>query len=93
MATEIVRHPDRYALVVDGDEVGELDYHDRPGTRVMPHVGVRPSHRNRGLAEQLTRHALAEARAEGLAVDPVCPYVAALLRRHPELATVEARPR
>ena len=73
-----------YRLTVDGEEVGELDFHHRGDVRVLPHVGVRRPYEGRGLAAQLTRRALDDARADGVQVDPVCPYVAAYLRRHRE---------
>lgn len=38
----------------------------------------------RGLAGQLTRHALDWASARALQVKPTCPYVASWLERHPE---------
>jgi predicted GNAT family acetyltransferase len=71
-----------YRLTVDGSEVGELDFHQRGDVRVLPHVGVRPAYEGQGLAARLTRRALDDARADGVLVDPVCPYVAAYLRRH-----------
>lgn len=49
-----------------------------------------PGHRKKGLAGRLVGHALREARAEGLQVDPVCPYVATFINRHPEYADLLA---
>ncbi|MCU1370553.1 MAG: hypothetical protein JWO77_1747 [Ilumatobacteraceae bacterium] len=74
----------RYHLVVDGDDVGELDYRDGDGRRVFTHTGVRPSLEGQGLAAQLVRRGLDDAREEGLEVVPQCSYVAAYLARHPE---------
>ena len=77
-------------LLVDGAEVGELDYHASGPHRALPHVGVEPTHRGAGLAAKLTRRALDDARAEGVRVVPICPYVRAYLGRHPEFADVVA---
>jgi len=74
----------RYRLLADGVEVGELDYRDADGRRTFTHTGVRTSHQGRGLAAQLVRRALDDARAEQLAVVPRCSYVAAYLAEHPE---------
>jgi hypothetical protein len=74
----------RYHLLVDGAEVGELDYRDADGRRVFTHTGVRSSHQGRGLAAQLVRRALDDARAEHLAIVPQCSYVAAYLAEHPD---------
>lgn len=38
----------------------------------------------RGIAGQLTRHALDWARSSDMKVRPVCPYVAKWIERHPE---------
>lgn len=74
----------RYRLLVDGGEVGELDYRDADGRRTFTHTGVRTSHQGQGLAAQLVRRALDDARAEQLAIVPQCSYVAAYLAEHPE---------
>ena len=76
-------HGGRYRLLVDGHEVGELDHVDRDGVRTFTHTGVRPSHEGRGLAAELVRRALDDARAEGVRVVGRCSYVAAYLDRHP----------
>ena len=69
---------------------GELRYvrrevEGRP-VMVIPSVVVDRAIEGRGVAGALTRTALEWARAEGWRVDPVCPYVDAWLRRHPEFA-------
>jgi predicted GNAT family acetyltransferase len=74
----------RYHLVVDGDEVGELDYRDADGRRTFTHTGVRPAFGGKGLAAQLVRRGLDDARAEGVQVIPQCSYVAAYLAQHPD---------
>jgi predicted GNAT family acetyltransferase len=74
----------QYHLVVDGTEVGELDYRDRDGRRVFTHTGVRPAYEGQGLAAQLVRRALDDARTEHLTVVPECSYVAGYLARHPD---------
>ncbi|MGN6694566.1 MAG: GNAT family N-acetyltransferase [Aquihabitans sp.] len=83
----------QYHLVVDGTEVGELDYRDGDGRRVFTHTGVRPTHEGQGLAAQLVRRGLDDARAEQLKVVPQCSYVAAYIAQHPDdidlLATTE----
>ena len=57
---------------------------------VIPSVVVDRAIEGRGVAGALTRAALEWARAEGWRVDPVCPYVDAWLRRHPEFAGLRA---
>jgi predicted GNAT family acetyltransferase len=80
----------QYVLVVDGADVGELDHLDEAGTRVMHHTGVRTAFEGRGLAAQLVRRALDDARADGVVVVPTCWYVAGYLDRHPADADLRA---
>ena len=51
---------------------------------VMHHTTVPAALEGRGIAAALVAAALAWARSEGLRVRPVCSYVAAYMRRHPE---------
>ena len=65
----------------------------RRGTMVsMHHTYVPPALRHHGIAAEMVRVALAWAKAEGLAVEPTCSYVAAYLRRHPDAAAVHIGP-
>ena len=51
---------------------------------VLHHTEVPPALEGRGIAAALVAAALAWARSEGLRVRPLCSYVAAYMRRHPE---------
>jgi len=61
-----------------------IDYQLDNKCLTLPHVGVPKPLEGRGIAGELTRVALDWARAEKLRVIPVCPYVQAWMRRHPE---------
>ena len=50
----------------------------------MNHVGVPGAVGGRGIAGELTRHALDWAEAQGLKVRARCPYVARWIERHAE---------
>jgi predicted GNAT family acetyltransferase len=57
----------------------------RAGRRIaLIHTEVPPDLEGRGLASKLARSALEHARAEGLTVIPICPYVASFIRKHSE---------
>jgi uncharacterized protein len=75
----------RYELFLDGEHAGELVYRDR-GENVLAflHTEVDPAKQQRGLGGQLVGAALDDARERGLRVVPVCPFVDAYVRRHPE---------
>ena len=80
----------RYELL-DGDAVvGEIRYRLEPGTVALVHTEVEPSYEGTGAAGRLVEEALRDLRERGLGVIPVCPYVRAWLRRHPEYAELVA---
>jgi uncharacterized protein len=83
----VVHRPDerRYQLLVDGEHAGELVYRDRGGNVVAYlHTEVDQALQRRGLGSALVAGALADARERGLRVVPLCPFVDAYVRRHPE---------
>ncbi len=74
----------RYELWVGSVLAGEIRYRRQPGAIVLVHTEIDPSFEGRGLGSALVRGALDDIRANGLRLVPVCPFVAAFLRRHPE---------
>ncbi len=76
----------RYELRVGGELIGQADYVDQGGVRVIPHTEIRPTHEGRGLGAEMVRRALDDIRSRGLAVGPACPFVAHFIERHPEYA-------
>lgn len=75
----------RFETVVEGLRC-ELDYRLDGRTMRIHHTGVPPALEGRGIASALAAAAVAHARAEGLTIQPLCSYVRAWLRRHPEHA-------
>ena len=81
----------RFWVDVDGRR-NVCDYRRDGDTMVMVHTEVDPDLQGRGIAAELVAAALAFAREQGLKVRPLCSYVRAWLRRHPEaLDLVEPR--
>lgn len=77
----------RFEVTVDG-EVAFLGY-TRDAARVIYHTTRVPTAlEGRGIAGQLTKHALDTARASGLKVVPGCSFVASYVARHPEYADI-----
>ena len=73
----------RYEIHAEG-HLAILTY-ERQGKRItFLHTGVPPALEGRGIAGMLARAALEATRADGLEVIPLCPYVAAYIRRHQE---------
>jgi uncharacterized protein len=74
----------RYELLGEGKVLGEILYRTRPGSVVLLHTEVLPSAEGSGLGSRLVAGALDDIRARGLRVVPLCPFVAAYIRRHSE---------
>jgi uncharacterized protein len=74
----------RFEVTVDGELAGFLVYHSREGLLALIHTEVDERFEGRGLGGRLARFALDQARAEGLAVLPFCPFVNAWMKRHPD---------
>ncbi|MEU9329922.1 GNAT family N-acetyltransferase [Streptomyces canus] len=78
----------RYEILVDGRRAGLTAYRDRGEQRVFFHTEIHDSHTGQGLGAQLVQQALADVRASGKRIVPVCPYVATFLKRHDEFANI-----
>jgi len=70
----------RFQTVVDGHRC-VADYHLEGGVMHMTHTEVHPALQGRGVAAALVAAALGYARAQSLAVNPLCSYVRAYMRR------------
>jgi predicted GNAT family acetyltransferase len=80
----------RFTADVDGVDAF-ISYRELPGRVLdLDHTYVPPAGRGRGIASQLTAHALTFARAGGYKIVPTCPFVATYLDRHPEYRDLRA---
>lgn len=90
-SVKVVDNPDRsrYEAYV-GDELAELaglvTYRTRPGVVVLVHTEVHDEFEGHGVGGRLVAAVLGDVRARGLKIEPVCPFVADYLERHPEQA-------
>src|SRR4051812_37034885 len=76
MATVVdVPERSRFEISVDGEIAGFTEYRRRPGLIAFIHTLIDPRFEGHGLASQLVRTALSEARSDGLSVLPSCPFV------------------
>ena len=82
----VVDVPDRsrFEIRVDDEVAGFTEYRRRPGLIAFVHTLIDPRFEGRGLASQLVRTALSEARSDGLSVLPFCPFVRGYIAGHPE---------
>jgi uncharacterized protein len=83
---EVVNVPEahRYELLLDGERIGELAYRRRNDRVAFTHTNVNPAYEGRGFGSRLAEAALDDARRQGLAVVPLCPFIAWYIEQHPE---------
>lgn len=80
----------RYELTLDGGVIGWIDYERSNGVLSLTHTWVEAEQRSHGHGERLVRDALDDVRERGLAAEPICPFVIAYIRRHPEYGDLVA---
>ena len=76
----------RYELRLGDRVIGHAAYHRRDGRIAFTHTEVDSACEGRGFGAKLVGDALADARGRGLEIVPLCSFVAAYLRRHPQAA-------
>jgi len=74
----------RFELPLSGG-LAVLDYRIEGDTVFLLYVEVPAAEQGHGIAGKLSHAALEFARDNGLNVVPRCPFIAAYMRRHPEL--------
>lgn len=72
----------RYEAWLEGGPVGYAVYREEPGRTVFLHTEVADEVEGRGVGGALVRGALEDVRARGQRVVPLCPFVAAYIKRH-----------
>ena len=84
--TEVQDNPEesRYDVLVDGRLAGFAQYRLGGGRITMYHTEIEPEYEGRGLGDELAREALDDVRRRGLVLVPLCPFIAAYIRRHPD---------
>ena len=85
MSIDITHEPaaQRFVALVEGQEC-VIDYRLSGTTMTITHTGVPASLGGRGIASELARFALDQAKAQGWKVVPACSYVSAWIEKHPE---------
>jgi uncharacterized protein len=72
-------------FVMDGTEqLGEMEISIKGNNLTVYHTGVSPKAEGRGLAKKLLATMVDYARRNALKVIPLCPFVHAQFKRHPE---------
>jgi predicted GNAT family acetyltransferase len=79
----------RYELI-EADQIAYADYRLETGRMIIDYVFSPPALRGAGTAGRLMAGVVADARARGLKITPLCGYAAAWIRRHGDAADLLA---
>lgn len=77
----------RYELEVEG-HTAFCEYNRLANAIMFTHTEVPESLEGQGVGSTLARGALDDVRAQGLQVIPLCPFIAAFIRRHQEYVDI-----
>ena len=80
----------RYELWVGDTLAGLIRYTREDDVVTMVHTEIEPAFEGGGYGSALVSGALDAVRAQGKRVRPLCPFVAAYVKRHPEYADLAA---
>ena len=78
-----------HAHVEGSDHIGRLTWVEHGGVGAAEHTVVPKEIGGRGVAGKLVDALIADARAQGFKVKPVCSYVVAAFERHPDWADLK----
>lgn len=95
MSTEVVHQAgrNRYAIFLDGEEVGEATYTPKGDRWVFDHTFVNPAHQGKNLAAILIREAFVDVRDnQHVLIEPTCSYVVRYMEKHPDTQDLLALP-
>lgn len=83
----------RYEALLNGEVVGLADYRLSGQTMEITRTETDAGHQGQGIAGQVVRTALDDAREKGLSVIPTCPYVENWISEHPDYQDLLAEKR
>jgi uncharacterized protein len=73
----------RFEVVID-DKIAMVEYMLAGRNIIFTHTEVPPEFEGHGIANRMAYVALEHAKAEGYKVQPLCPFITAYIRKHPE---------
>lgn len=74
----------QYEIRIGNTIAGYSAFRSRPGRVAFTHTVVDPGFEGQGLGSTLVRDALTDVAARGETIVPLCPFVQAWLKRHPD---------
>jgi len=82
---EVVHNPDekRFEIQLD-DDLAMVEYLLNKSNIIFTHTEVPEAYEGQGIGKILAEHVLNYAREQGYKVQPLCPFIKAYVKRHPE---------
>ena len=81
----------RYVIKLSPGAEAEMTFRKgENNTIIIDHTGVPPAFEGRGIAATLMQYAIDDARKQKFKITPVCSFVVAQFRRHPEWADLHS---
>jgi hypothetical protein len=77
------KEKERFEIDLDG-KTALIDYSEQNGVVAMTHTEVPPEFEGKGVGSKLVKGALEIVKNDGKRVRPLCTFVAAYIKRHPE---------
>lgn len=77
------KEKERFEIDLDG-KTALIDYSEQNGVVAMTHTEVPPEFEGKGIGSKLVKGALEIVKNDGKRVRPLCTFVAAYIKRHPE---------
>lgn len=81
------QHKEQFEVHI-GDQMAVIKYRLAKGESIFTHTGVPAVFEGQGIAGKMAKVAVEYAKAEGLRIRPLCPYVAAYIKRHKEYQSI-----
>lgn len=83
-------NPDRsrFELPLEDGDIAIVDYRIDGDRVLLTHAEVPRAYEGRGIGSQLARGVFERIRADGRLAVPLCSFMAAYARRHPEYADI-----
>lgn len=82
-----VRHDEeqqRYVLEINGQLLGFAQYHEEGDRQIFTHTEIDGSLSGKGMGSMLVRKSLDDARQRGKRIVPVCEFIGAYVKKHPD---------
>ncbi len=82
-----VRHDEeqqRYVLEINGQALGFAQYHEEGDRQIFTHTEIDDSLSGKGMGSMLVRKSLDDARQRGKRIVPVCEFIGAYVKKHPD---------